>query len=128
MCVQTRPLPIPCPDARRVVHRDLKPENILMDEAGNVKVADFGLAAVMAPFNQAHLSLQVRLGGKAEGGGVGGAHGEAATVEIGKLCPSGCLQCPGSAEIGSTGRRSAGKGTCALAAGNMVRASHQPRP
>lgn len=27
-----------------VVHRDLKPENILIDESGNFKIADFGLA------------------------------------------------------------------------------------
>jgi serine/threonine-protein kinase HSL1, negative regulator of Swe1 kinase len=28
----------------------LKPENILMDEARNIKIADFGLAAVTTPF------------------------------------------------------------------------------
>ena len=36
---------------RRVIHRDLKPENILMDDACNVKVADFGLACITTPFS-----------------------------------------------------------------------------
>jgi serine/threonine protein kinase len=34
---------------RHICHRDLKPENILLDSNRNAKIADFGLASVVAP-------------------------------------------------------------------------------
>ena len=47
----SRALTITLLSCRRVIHRDLKPENILMDDAMNVKIADFGLAGITTPFS-----------------------------------------------------------------------------
>ncbi|MHB8876299.1 MAG: serine/threonine-protein kinase [Myxococcaceae bacterium] len=41
---------------KQIIHRDLKPENILVDEAGQVKVADFGLAGIGGPDSKHQLT------------------------------------------------------------------------
>jgi predicted Ser/Thr protein kinase len=39
-----------------IVHRDVKPENVLVDDAGRVKVADFGIARLLAPEDESRLT------------------------------------------------------------------------
>ena len=44
--------------SKNIIHRDIKPDNILMDEHYNIKISDFGIAAIVKDQNEEKKKLE----------------------------------------------------------------------